>query len=210
MEETASAYPASLDIDYPERSNRLTVIFRIILVIPILVILVLLLGTSGNTNAADGCNAGVAGVGFAFLPLILMILFRQKYPRWWYDWNLALAKFCMRVFAYFILLRDEYPSTDEEQSVHMELNYPDAKTELNRWLPLVKWFLAIPHFVVLACLYLAVLCCTVIAWFAVLFTAVYPKGIHNFVVGVLRWTFRVEAYFFFLTTDRYPPFSLQK
>ncbi len=137
-----------------------------------------------------------------------MLLFRQKYPGWWFDWNVALIKFSTRVEAYLALLRDEYPSTDEDQAVHIEIPYPDAKNELNRWLPLVKWFLAIPHYIVLFFLGIAAIVSIVIAWFAILFTGRYPKGLFDFVVGVFRWCVRVAAYAFLLTTDRYPPFAL--
>ncbi len=137
-----------------------------------------------------------------------MLLFRQKYPRWWFDWNVALIKFSTRVEAYLALLRDEYPSTDEDQAVHIEIPYPDAKNELNRWLPLVKWFLAIPHYIVLFFLGIAAIVSIVIAWFAILFTGRYPKSLFDFVVGVFRWGLRVAAYAFLLTTDRYPPFAL--
>jgi hypothetical protein len=138
----------------------------------------------------------------------LLILFRQKYPRWWFDWNLQLLRFSHRVAVYVALLRDEYPSTDEEQAVHLDLQYPDAQAGLNRWLPLVKWFLAIPHYIVLLFLAIAAFVVVVIAWFAILFTGRYPRGLFDFVVGVTRWTLRVEAYALVLTTDRYPPFSL--
>jgi hypothetical protein len=139
-----------------------------------------------------------------------MLLFRQKYPRWWFDWNLALTKFSTRVGAYLGLLTDVYPSTDEEQSVHIEIPYPDAKNELNRWLPLVKWILAIPHYIVLFFLLIAAIVCVVIAWFAILFTGRYPRGLFDFVVGVFRWFLRVAAYAFLLTTDLYPPFALSE
>ena len=155
-----------------------------------------------------GWGSTMAAGGIIFLPLVLMILFRQKYPRWWFDWNLALARFNYRVSAYFFLLRDEYPSTDEEQSVHLELVYPDVKTQLMRGLPLVKWFLAIPHFILLGFLGIATWICIIIAWFAILFTGKYPKSMFDFVTGVMRWLFRVEAYAILLVTDRYPPFSL--
>ena len=142
------------------------------------------------------------------MPVILMILFRQKYPRWWFDWNLALTKFVIRVAVYADLLTDVYPSTDEEQVVHVEIPYPNVPRDLNRWLPLVKWFLAIPHYIVLAFLWIAAVFCVVIAWFAILFTGRYPKGLFDYVVGVYRWSLRVQAYAFLLTTDRYPLFSL--
>ena len=137
-----------------------------------------------------------------------MILFRQKYPRWWFDWNLELQRFSSRVGVYLALMDDRYPSTDDHQSVHLDYRYPDAKRELNRWLPLVKWFLAIPHFVVLVFLYLAAIVTVVVAWFAILFTGRYPRGIFDFVQGVMRWHNRVTAYAVVLVTDRYPPFSL--
>ena len=105
-------------------------------------------------------------------------------------------------------MRDEYPSTDEEQSVHLDIVYPDAKEDLNRWLPLVKWLLAIPHYFVLIILGIVSMVLIIIAWFAILFTSRYPKEMFDFVVGVERWSLRVTAYAFLLTTDKYPPFRL--
>jgi hypothetical protein len=196
-------------IDYPDRKlNRLTSFFRIFTVIPIMILFLALLGGGYKYTAGSGDTGWAVGMGFLFLPILLMLLFRKKYPRWWYDWNFNLASFALRVGAYICLLTDVYPSTDEEQSVHLELPYPDAATELNRWLPLVKWFLAIPHFFVLIFLELAALVVTLIAWFAILFTGLYPRDLFNFVVDVLRWRLRVAAYFIILTTDKYPPFRL--
>ena len=108
--------------------------------------------------------------------------------------------------AYLALLRDEYPSTDEEQGVHVWIPYPDD--ELSRWLPLVKWFLAIPHYIVLCFLGVAAVVAVILAWFAILLTGRYPRGLFDFVVGVLRYGLRVNAYAFLLTTDQYPPFRL--
>jgi hypothetical protein len=196
-------------IDYPDHKlNRLTSFFRIFTIIPIMIVALLLLGGGYSQNARLGDGGWVVGMGFLFLPLLLMLLFRKKYPRWWYDWNFNLTNFALRVSAYFCLLTDVYPSTEEEQSVHLELPYPNAAAELNRWLPLVKWFLAIPHIFVLIFLELAALMVTVIAWFAILFTGLYPRGMFNFVVDVLRWRWRVAAYAIILTTDKYPPFRL--
>ena len=205
----ADGYPVDLAIDYPDRKlNRLTTFFRIFVGIPILIIIILLMGLSFNYNANTNNSAWVAGAGITVLPLVLMILFRKKYPRWWYDWNLNLAKFALRVRVYFYLMTDVYPATDEDQAVHVEMPYPDAATELNRWLPLVKWFLAIPHFIVLAFLGLAACVVLIIVWFAILFTGIYPRGLFDFMVGVSRWALRVLAYSLILTTDKYPPFRL--
>ena len=149
-----------------------------------------------------------SGIGLLFIPILLMLLFRRKYPRWWFDWNLELLRFSSRVSAYFWLLRDEYPSTDEEQAVHLDLDYPDAQQDLNRWLPIVKWFLVIPHYIILIPLSIVALFCIIGAWFAILFTGRYPRDLFNLVVGVSRWWLRVVAYAFILVTDQYPPFRL--
>lgn len=212
MQQTQTDYPANLTIDYPDRQlDRTSSFFRLIVAIPIFVVIMLLVGYStGQDEGAGGRWELVYTAGGAlFLPLVLMILFRQKYPRWWFDWNLALTKFSIRVYSYLFLLRDEYPSTDEDQAVHVDISYPDAAKDLNRWLPLVKWLLAIPHYIVLAFLSIAALVCIVLAWFAILFTGRYPRGLFDFVVGVLRWGLRVEAYALLLTTDAYPPFRLE-
>ena len=208
----ASGYPARLAIDYPEDGlNRLTTAFRLFMMIPIGVVAALLTGYAGDrepAEAGEGARIVIATGGFLFLPALLMILFRRKYPRWWFDWNLELSRFSARIGAYFLLLRDEYPSTDEHQTVHLDLDYPDAAHDLNRWLPLVKWLLAIPHYVVLLALGVIILILVIVAWFAILVTGRYPRGIFDFVVGVSRWQWRVQAYVFLLATDRYPPFSL--
>ena len=210
---TRPAYPARLEIDYPEEGlNRVTTLFRLILAIPIVVVLAVLTG-GGGSNAQqydEILMAVVSAGGVVFLPVLLMILFRGKYPRWWFDWNVELTRLQNRVGAYFLLLRDEYPSTDEEQAVHIEIDYPDAERDLNRWLPLVKWLLALPHYIVLAFLAFVLLAITVIAWFAIVFTGRYPRGMFNFVVGWNRWALRVSAYAFLLVTDRYPPFSFDE
>jgi hypothetical protein len=170
----------------------------------------LLVGATFESYEAQevGWRIQIIATGLVIFPTLLMIVFRQKYPKWWFDWNLALSRFSMRVYAYLALMRDEYPSTDEEQSVHLDLVYPDVKTKLNRWLPLIKWFLAIPHYIVLAFLGIAAVVCVIIAWFAILFTGRYPKGLFDFILGVFRWSLRVEAYAFLMITDRYPPFAL--
>jgi hypothetical protein len=205
------SYPASLAIDYPEGNrNRLTSFFRILVAIPICIVIGLMTSAAATWGTYDeGWRSGATAGGLLFLPLVLMILFRKKYPRWWFEWNLAFSRFSYRVSSYVLLLRDEYPSTDDEQAVHLELVYPDAQSQLGRGWPLIKWFLAIPHYVVLFFLIVAAIVVWVIAWFAILFTGRYPRGMFDFTVDVMRWGLRVEAYAFLLTTDTYPPFSLE-
>jgi hypothetical protein len=200
-------YPVQYSVDYPDRQlNRLTTCFRLFMVLPIVIVLALI---EGSISAYGGRAGGTASaVGLVVLPTLLLILFRRKYPRWWFDWNLELLRFSARVGVYVTLMDDRYPSTDEHQAVHLELPYPDARTDLNRWLPLVKWLLAIPHYVVLLFLYIAAIFVVIAAWFAILFTGRFPRGMFDFLVGVGRWTNRVIAYAHVLVTDRYPPFRL--
>ena len=194
MAQAESEYPMQFSVDYPDRPlNRLTTGFRVLTAIPIAVVLYAIVA---------------GGSSVLFFPVLLLIVFRQKYPRWWFDWNLALMRFQSRFSAYALLLTDEYPSTEDEQSVHLEFPYPDAETDLNRWMPLVKWLLAVPHYIVLAVLSIVAVVVVVITWFAILFTGRYPKDLFDFMVGVLRYGSRVAVYAFILTTDRYPPFRL--
>jgi hypothetical protein len=212
-------YAARLTIDYPEKLDRLTTFFRIIWIIPIAIILALVSQTGQTvTNTIIINQAGeivkrtretAGGLATGLIAATaLMIIFRQRYPRWWFDFARELTRFGARVAAYLVLLTDQYPSTVEEQSVHLEIDYPDVKSDLNRWMPIVKWLLAIPHYVVLLCLGIAAFFAVIFAWFAILMTGQYPRSIFDFVVGVGRWSLRVNAYAFLLVTDRYPPFSL--
>lgn len=195
--EAAKAYPVSLSIDYSDKKmNRITTFLRLLVAVPIFIVFILISGGMVLTGA------------FIFVPTVLMLLFVQKYPKWWFDWYLALTKFGSRVWAYLALLRDEYPSTDDERLYHIEIPYPKAEEELHRWLPLIKWLLAFPHYIALFFLSIVSLVMVVIAWFAILFTGRYPRAMFDFVEGVLRWALRVAAYAFLLATDRYPPFKL--
>jgi hypothetical protein len=201
-------YPVQFSVVYPERDlNRLTTGFRLLVAIPILIVVGAL---GGHEWAGSGSGRGIAAGtgGLLFLAPLLMIVFRQKYPRWWYDWNLELLRFSNRIAAYLALMDDRYPSTDEQQAVTLDFPYPDAKQALNRWLPLVKWLLAIPHYILLVFLSIAALVAVILAWFAILFTGRYPRGLFDFVLGVMRWGNRVTAYAFVLVTDQYPPFRL--
>jgi Domain of unknown function (DUF4389) len=206
-----SAYPVDFSVEYPDRDlNRLTTALRVFTVIPILIVLGAIAGYNEQYNASgEGATIVIGGTGLLFLPPLLMIVFRQKYPRWWFDWNLELLRFTNRVGAYFALMSDRYPSTDERQYVELGMPYPDAREGLNRWLPLVKWLLAIPHYIVLFFLYIGVVFAVIGAWFAILFTGRYPRGLFDFVEGVLRWHNRVVAYALVLVTDEYPPFRLR-
>ena len=205
-----TAYPVRFAVEYPDRPlNRLTTFFRVFVAIPILIVLGTVSGESWEWSTENGPSAGSASAGgLLFLAPLLMIVFRQKYPRWWFDWNLELQRFGNRIIVYLGLMDDRYPSTDEHQSVQLDYDYPDAARDLNRWMPLVKWFLAIPHYFVLIALNIAAFAVIVAAWFAILFTARYPRSIFEFVEGVMRWDNRVAGYAFTLVTDEYPPFRL--
>src|SRR5215204_573814 len=205
-----TAYPVRFAVEYPDRPlNRLTTFFRVFVAIPILIVLGTVSGETWEWSSDNGASAGSASAGgLLFLAPLLMIVFRQKYPRWWFDWNLELQRFGNRVIVYLGLMDDRYPSTDEHQSVQLDYDYPDAARDLNRWMPLFKWFLAIPHYFVLIALNIAAFAVIVAAWFAILFTARYPRSIFEFVEGVMRWDNRVAGYAFTLVTDEYPPFRL--
>jgi hypothetical protein len=216
----STQYAARLEVDYPEQLDRMTSFFRLIWIIPIAVVLGLVSGAGktvtvtfivnsvGEVLERSESTAGGLASGLA-VATALMIVFRQRYPRWWFDFARELARFGARVVAYLLLLTDRYPSTVEEQSVHLDIDYPDAKRDLNRWLPLIKWLLAIPHYFVLFFLSFAVFFAVILAWLSILATGQYPRGVFDFVVGVGRWHLRVGAYAFLLVTDRYPPFSVR-
>ncbi len=189
MPKPPKAYAARLDIDYPERLNRLTTFVRPIMLIPIAIIMALL--STGLWSAT-----------------LLMIVFRVRYPRWWFVFAREMTRLNIRVCAYAALLTDLYPSTTKDQAVHVGVDYPDAGKDLNRWLPLVKWLLAVPHYIILAFLWFFAIFAIVIAWFAILITGRYPRPLFDYVVGVMRWSLRVSAYMYLLVTDRYPPFSV--
>ena len=212
MVTTTESYAARLEIDYPEKLDRFTTFFRLIWIIPIAIILSLLTATGNETAVEAGEQIEKTGLGISgglAIATMFMIVVRMRYPRWWFDFARELTRFGARVAAYFFLLTDQYPSTVDEQSVHLEIDYPDVEQDLNRWLPLVKWLLAIPHYIVLAVLVAVGFVVWVIAWFAILFTGRFPRGLFDYLVGVGRWALRVEAYMSLLVTDEYPPFSLK-
>ncbi len=188
----APAYPLRYDVEYPEQLNRWLVLIKWLLVIPHLLIVGALLTVAYVITV------------ISFFP----ILFTTRYPRELFDFVVNIYRWNANATAYFDLLRDEYPPFSWEPGqypVTFEVDYPD---QLNRWLPLVKWFLAIPHYLVLIALGIAGSVVWVIAFFAILFTAGYPRGLFDFFVGVTRWSNRVTAYVL-LMRDEYPPFSLK-
>jgi hypothetical protein len=212
MAEDAEPYAARLWVDYPDTLDRITTFLRVFWIIPIAIILGLITASGGTrviTQTGETVRTSGGGIlGGLAVATALMIVFRERYPRWWFDFARELVRFGSRAAAYGALLTDRYPSTVDEQSVHLEIDYPNVEQDLNRWLPLVKWFLAIPHYIVLAVLAIGAVVAVVIAWFAILFTGHYPRGLFEFVVGVGRWALRVQAYAFLLVTDRYPPFTM--
>ncbi len=203
-------YPVQFSVDYPDRDlDRLSSGLRLFWIIPIAVVLGAVSGQVWTWTTEGTTEAATTGGGLLFVGPLLMIVFRQKYPRWWFDWNLGLLRFGNRVITYFALMDDRYPSTTEDGSVHLDIPYPDAREDLNRWLPLVKWLLAIPHYIVLFFLEIGAFVAVIVAWFAVLFTGRYPRDIFNYVAGVIRWHNRVVGYMLILVTDEYPPFRLR-
>jgi hypothetical protein len=205
------ALPVRFSVDYPDRElNRVSTGFRIFAIIPIAIVLASIGGFTADTSqgSTQASTVVIGGTGLLFVPTLLMILFRQKYPRWWFDWNRELLRFINRVTIYLALMDDRYPSTDEAQSVHLDFDYPDARLDLNRWMPLVKWFLAIPHYIVLFFLTVGAVLAVIGAWFAILFTGRYPRGLFEYVEAVIAWHNRVVGYAAILITDEYPPFAL--
>ncbi len=210
MDMQQTSYPVQFSVNYPDRPlNRLTTFFRIIVAIPILMVLGSVSGGTWQWSSGSQTTVVTAGAGgLLFFGPLLMVVFRRKYPRWWFDWNLELQRFSNRVGVFLALMDDRYPSTDDHQSVHLDYPYPEVERDLNRWLPLVKWLLAIPHFILLVFLNLAAVAVVIVAWVVILFSGRYPRGWFDFVEGVIRWNNRVVAYALVLVTDEYPPFRL--
>lgn len=197
MEPTAVAapapgYPLRFDVEYPERLSRLLIFVKWLLAIPHFIVLYFL---------------GIIAELFLLIGFFA-ILFTKKYPKGLFDFVVNVYRWNANAVAYTALMRDEYPpfSWDAGQyPVTFEVDYPE---ELNRWLPLIKWLLAIPHMVVLFFLYIVALVLWVLAWFAILITGRFPRGMFDFMVGAMRWQYRVTAYAY-LMRDEYPPFSMK-
>jgi hypothetical protein len=193
-----------IDVSLTER-NRLTAFFRIILVAPVFIFVASFAPTSSSDFSSD--NWGAYGAGLLILPTGLAIVFRQVYPSYVLAFNEALLSLQTRLDAYLLLLTDEYPSIEENDVVSVTFPEVDAK-QLNRWLPLVKWFLALPLYLVGVVYFIYAAVLTLIAWFSVLFTGNYPEFCAEGVVGTLAYWNRVAGYALLLVTDEYPTFSL--
>ena len=180
--------------------------------IPIAIVMSAITGFSTNYAGAGDTTVTivVSGIGLLFLPTLLMILFREKYPRWWFDWNLQLQRFANRIGIYLLLMDDRYPSTDEEQSVHLDYPYPDAEADLGRGHAAGQVAARDPalHRAVLP-RHRRVLRGRSSPGSRSCSPAATRRGCFGYVEGVVRWHNRVVGYAFALVTDRYPPFSLE-
>jgi hypothetical protein len=192
-----------IDVTLTER-NRVTALFRIILVVPMAIFLAAFTPSVADLESGD-LNSLYAG--FFALPVGLAIVFRQVYPSYLLAFNEALLSLQTRVNAYVVLLTDEYPSIEENDVVSVTFPEVDAKA-LNRWLPLIKWLLAIPLYLVgiVYIVYAAFL--TLFAWISILFSGNFPEFCAEGIVGVIAYWNRVVGYALILVTDEYPTFSL--
>lgn len=190
-----------IDVTLTER-NRVSALFRIIVVVPMAIFVASFAPTDLSTS-----NSNYLSVGFFILPTALAIVVRQIYPTYLLAFNEALLSLQTRVDAYLLLLTDEYPSIEENDVVSVTFPEVDAKA-LNRWLPLIKWFLAIPLYVVGVFYIVYLFLLTIAGWFSVVFTGNYPEKCTEGVVGTIAYWNRVIGYAFLMVTDEYPSFSL--
>jgi len=187
----APAYPVTFNVEYPERLSRWLIFVKWLLAIPHFLIL------------------GVFGYLVQLTTFIswFAILFTARYPRSLFGLAVMYFRWNARVTAYVALLRDEYPpfgGSSPEYPVRFDVEYPE---KLSRLLIFVKWLLAIPHILILGLLGILGIVVYVIGWFAILFTGRFPRSLFDFLVGIGRWSLRVNAYYW-LMRDEYPPFSL--
>ncbi len=189
---TTSEYPVRFDCSYPEGGNRFLILARWLLAIPHLVITSILMDLVAL---------------FAFFAFFT-ILFTRRYPEGMFRLAVGFQRWYYNTLAY-VLFHDRYPPFSVDEGEYAPLSFDVERPEqFNRWLPLVKWLLAIPHYVVVTVLSFFALFVYLYVWVAVLVTGRYPRGAFDFLVGVGRWTARMNAYVYLLT-DEYPPFSLR-
>jgi hypothetical protein len=190
----AADYPARFDVEYPERLSRWKIFVKWLFAIPHFIIVYLL---------------QIVGALMVFVAFF-SILFTKRWPLMMFEFMVQIQRWTENVTVYALTLqRDEYPPFSGEAGEYAVLFEIDNDESLSRWKIFVKWLLVIPHLIVLAFLAIAASVAVFIGFFAILFTARFPRGLFDFVVGVLRWTIRVNAYAGWLMTDRYPPFSLK-
>jgi len=192
-----------IDVTMTER-NRTSALFRLILVVPIAIFVA---AFTPSVAGLDSGDMNSLNAGFFALPVALAIVFRQVYPSYLLSFNEALLSLQTRVNAYVCLLTDEYPSIEDNDVVSVTFPEVDAKA-LNRWLPLVKWFLAIPLYVVGIVYIFYGLFLTGCAWISILFSGNFPEFCAEGIVGVIAYWNRVVGYALVLVTDEYPTFSL--
>jgi hypothetical protein len=190
-----------IDVTLTER-NRVTAFFRLILAVPALIFVSSFAPSAAFSDEAAGIFAGLLAV-----PAGLAIVVRQVYPSYVLVFNEALLSLQTRVDAYLVLLTDEYPSIEENDIVSVTFPEVDAK-QLNRWLPLIKWLLALPLYLVGIVYFIYATLLTLLGWFSILFTGRYPEVCAEGVVGTIAYWNRVVGYAFLLVTDEYPTFSL--
>jgi hypothetical protein len=201
-------YPVRLDVDYSETQSRWKALFRIFLAIPVLLFLALLSGGGGGAGEATrrGGEIAAGGTSGVIVAIWVTIIVRQRIPRWLFDFQAWVNRWGLRAIGYTALLTDEYPAFEADYPIRYEIDYPDR---LSRWKVLVwKAITSVPHLIVLALLSLTLIVVVFIAWVAILITGKYPRGLHTYVVGVLRWSARVQGYLYSLT-DEFPPFSMR-
>jgi hypothetical protein len=191
MMDVPAPYPVRLDVPYPESHSRWLIFVKWLLAIPHFIILYFL---------------GIA-VALTTFVAFFAILFTKNYPEGLFKFAVGVQRWSQNMTAYVWLLRDEYPPFSMDTGAYPVVFEADYPTDLNRWLPLVKWLLVLPVAIVGLVVLLLAYVTSIIAWFAILFTGTYPRGLFDFAVGALRWSARVNAYSN-LWTDRYPPFSL--
>lgn len=188
----SSGYPLRFDVEYPERLSRWLIFVKWLLAIPHFIVLYLL---------------GLISELFLLIAFF-SILFTKKFPRGLFDFIVNVYRWNANVLAYVGLLRDEYPPFSWDAGKYPVTFEVDYQEEMGRFLPLIKWFLAIPHIIALMFIFIIAALLWFIAFFAILFTGKFPRGMFDFIVGAIRWNYRLNAYAYLLR-DEYPPFSLR-
>jgi len=185
--------------------NRTTVFWRGILAFPVIIFV----ATFTQATFAENDSWGFGTTGVIVIPALLAIVVRGKYPSYVLTFNHALVELSTRLAAYVLILNDKYPSIEANSKVAVLFPDVEGGKKLNRWLPLVKWFLAIPHYIVGAVYLVISLVVTFIAWIQTSITGKYPEWAGEIVLGTISYWNRVQGYMLLLVTDKYPTFRLK-